>query len=171
MALLGDGESIEDLLKMGPEQILLRWVNYQLEKAGCTERVKNFSEDIKDSKVYTNLLAQVAPKEAKVNKLALQESDLYKRAEKTLDEADKIGKWDTVWKFKNFSIAHILRETNWGDSSCVKSAILTHLEALNFDLYEFLHYLVAEIDQTTDLQSLMCTFLENKMCILGSAGL
>ena len=91
MALLGEGESIEDLLKMGPEQILLRWVNYQLEKAGCTERVKNFSEDIKDSKVYTNLLAQVAPKEAKVNKLALQESDLYKRAEKTLDEAEKIG--------------------------------------------------------------------------------
>ena len=131
MALLGDGESIEDLLKMGPEQILLRWVNYQLEKAGCTERVKNFSEDIKDSKVYTNLLAQVAPKEAKVNKLALQESDLYKRAEKTLDEADKIGKWDTVWKFKNFSIAHILREIYFGDSRSAKFAILTHLEILD----------------------------------------
>ena len=107
MALLGDGESVEDLLKMGPEQILLKWVNYQLEKAGCTERVKNFSEDIKDSKVYTNLLAQVAPKEAKVNKLALQESDLYKRAEKTLNEAEKIGKYFTMLTFKNFLATQI----------------------------------------------------------------
>ena len=32
MALLRDGETIEDLLKMSPEEILLRWVNYQLEK-------------------------------------------------------------------------------------------------------------------------------------------
>ena len=32
VALLRDGERIEDLLKMSPEAILLRWVNFQLEK-------------------------------------------------------------------------------------------------------------------------------------------
>ena len=32
-------------------------------------------------------------------------------------------------------------------SRCEKSAIFTHLEALNCDFYEFLHYLKAEIDQ------------------------
>ena len=32
VALLRDGETIEDMLKMSPEQILLRWVNFQLER-------------------------------------------------------------------------------------------------------------------------------------------
>ena len=32
IALLQDGETIEDLLKLSPEQLLTRWVNYQLDK-------------------------------------------------------------------------------------------------------------------------------------------
>ena len=53
-------------------------------------RVSNFSEDIKDSVVYTHLLHQIAPEDAGVNKLALQKSDLTERAEETLKQADKI---------------------------------------------------------------------------------
>ena len=30
--LLKDGETLDDLRKMSPEQILLRWVNYHLDK-------------------------------------------------------------------------------------------------------------------------------------------
>jgi plastin-3 len=30
--LLMDGEDISDMLKLSPEQLLIRWVNYQLEK-------------------------------------------------------------------------------------------------------------------------------------------
>ena len=41
----------------------------------------------------------------------------------------------------NFSIAQILREINFGDSRSAKSAILPHLQALNFDCHEFLHFL------------------------------
>ena len=37
----------------------------------------------------------------------------------------------------DFSISQILREINFGDSKTAKSAILTLLEALNFDFYEF----------------------------------
>merc|ERR1711935_1271832 len=33
IALLQDGETIEDLLKLSPEQLLTRWVNYQLDRA------------------------------------------------------------------------------------------------------------------------------------------
>jgi len=33
-ALLLEGERIEDLMKLSPEAILLRWVNYHLERAG-----------------------------------------------------------------------------------------------------------------------------------------
>ena len=38
-----------------------------------------------------------------------------------------------MWKFHDFSITQILREIKFGDSRSAKSAILTHLEALNFD--------------------------------------
>ena len=53
----------------------------------------------------------------------------------------------TVWKFHNISILQILREINFKDSWSAKSAILTHLEALNFDFYAFLQFLEAEIEQ------------------------
>lgn len=32
--LLGEDEKIDDLMKLSPEAILLRWVNYHLERAG-----------------------------------------------------------------------------------------------------------------------------------------
>ena len=46
-----------------------------------------------------------------------------------------------LWKFHDFSYSQILRETNFGDSRSAKSAILSHLEALNSDFDEFLHFL------------------------------
>ena len=42
-----------------------------------------------------------------------------------------------------FFVTEILREINFGDSRSAKSVILTHVVALNFDLYEFLHVLNA----------------------------
>ena len=46
-----------------------------------------------------------------------------------------------------------LREINFWDSGSAKSAILTHLEAVNFDFYEFLHFLKAEIYQMNKIHS------------------
>ena len=40
----------------------------------------------------------------------------------------------TVWSFHDFPITQILREIKYWDSRSAKSAILTHLEALNFDI-------------------------------------
>ena len=51
----------------------------------------------------------------------------------------------TVWKIQDFSITQILREITFSDSWSAESAILTHLEVKNFDLYGFLHFLKAEI--------------------------
>ena len=51
----------------------------------------------------------------------------------------------TVWKFQDFSMSQILREINFRESRNAKSAILSHLEALNFDFNEFWHFLEAEI--------------------------
>ena len=53
----------------------------------------------------------------------------------------------TVWKFYNFAITQILREIKHGDSTSAKSAIMTHLEVLNFAFYDILHFLKAEIYQ------------------------
>ena len=41
----------------------------------------------------------------------------------------------------------ILLEIKFEDFRSAKSAILTHLEALNFDFYAFLQFLEAEIEQ------------------------
>lgn len=91
--LLLEGETMDDLLKLSPEELLLRWFNYHLEKAGHHRRVTNFSADIKDSENYSVLLKQIAPSEAYVDRpeAVLSESDHSKRAEKMLRNADKIG--------------------------------------------------------------------------------
>ncbi len=37
---------MDDLMKLSPEEILLRWVNYHLEKSGSNKRIRNFGGDI-----------------------------------------------------------------------------------------------------------------------------
>jgi len=86
--LLEEGETIEDLLKLPIEQILLRWFNYHLKNAGWNKRVTNFTTDIKDGTAYTVLLAQIAPKHC--NRDPLNASSDLKRAELVLENADKI---------------------------------------------------------------------------------
>jgi len=63
VALLEEGETLEDFLKLSPEEILIRWVNYHLRRSGCGRVIHNFTADIKDSIAYTHLLHQIAPKE------------------------------------------------------------------------------------------------------------
>lgn len=89
--LLDGGEKVEDLMKLSPEAILLRWVNHQLELSGAPRRINNFTNDISDSEAYTHLLYQIAPLELGVTKEAVMESDPLRRAEIMLQQADKLG--------------------------------------------------------------------------------
>ena len=59
-------------------------------EAGSSRRIKNFHDDIKDSEVYITWIAQIAPKDAGVDKLALEKKELLERAEKMLDQTEKI---------------------------------------------------------------------------------
>ena len=52
-----------------------------------------------------------------------------------------------MWKFHDLSITQILCEIKVGESKASKIAILTHLEALNFAFYEFLHFVKADNEQ------------------------
>jgi len=87
--LLRDDETLQDLLALPAEQLLLRWFNYHLEQAGHKRRVKNFGRDVKDSENYTVLLNQIRP--GKCDKQAMMWNDKKKRAAKVLKDAKNCG--------------------------------------------------------------------------------
>ncbi|XP_040006725.1 plastin-3 [Xiphias gladius] len=96
-ALLRDGETLEDLMKLSPEELLLRWANFHLENAGW-QKINNFSSDIKDSRAYFHLLNQISPKgtdedqpRIDINMAGFSEKDDMKRAEAMLQQADRLS--------------------------------------------------------------------------------
>ncbi|XP_040285881.1 plastin-1 [Bufo bufo] len=90
IALLKDGETLEELMKLSPEELLLRWVNYHLTNANWPN-INNFSRDIKDSKAYFHLLREIAPKDGFIDFSGFNEPNDLKRANYMLNQADKLG--------------------------------------------------------------------------------
>ncbi|KAF7657480.1 hypothetical protein LDENG_00026450 [Lucifuga dentata] len=96
ISLLEEGESLDHLLSVSPEEMLLRWVNYHLCNAG-TQTIRNFSDDIKDSRAYFYLLDQIAPKgehdynmSIKIDMSGLNEPNWDQRAELMLRQAARL---------------------------------------------------------------------------------
>ena len=83
----------ENLTKVPPEQIILRWFNYHLKNAGHHRMVTNFTEDIKDAECYAVLLAQIAPDKITSSDLegAFRETDFLKRSEIVLEWAGRLN--------------------------------------------------------------------------------
>ncbi|KAM6414324.1 plastin-1 [Rhynochetos jubatus] len=97
IALLNEGEELDQLMKLSPEELLLRWVNYHLANAGW-QKISNFSQDIKDSRAYYHLLNQIAPKgdgldelPVKIDFSGFRDKNDLRRAEYMLQQADKLG--------------------------------------------------------------------------------
>ncbi|KAF1630053.1 Plastin-1, partial [Eudyptes filholi] len=97
IALLNEGEELDQLMKLSPEELLLRWVNYHLANAGW-QKISNFSQDIKDSRAYYHLLNQIAPKgdgfdelPIKIDFSGFHDKNDLRRAEYMLQQADKLG--------------------------------------------------------------------------------
>ncbi|NXV95054.1 PLSI protein, partial [Calonectris borealis] len=94
IALLNEGEELDQLMKLSPEELLLRWVNYHLANAGW-QKISNFSQDIKDSRAYYHLLNQIAPKgdelPTKIDFSGFHDKNDLRRAEYMLQQADKLG--------------------------------------------------------------------------------
>ena len=86
--LLEEDETLEQFLRLPPEQILLRWFNYHLKNAKWERRVNNFSNDVKDGENYTVLLNQLSPENC--SRSPLQTRDLLQRAEQVLTNAEKL---------------------------------------------------------------------------------
>ncbi|KAG9510996.1 Plastin-3 [Fragariocoptes setiger] len=87
----GDIDELADLMKLSPENILLRWVNHHLTNAGVGRRISNFTKDISDSEIYTHLLRQIAPPGSDISCEALFIKDHLQRAELMLQQANKLG--------------------------------------------------------------------------------
>eukprot|EP01137_Pigoraptor_chileana_P016675 Opistho-2@6038 len=87
--LVEENEDLQTLLEMSPEQILLRWFNHHLKKAGFAKRITNFSTDIKDSTAYIVLMNQIS--NGKTDTTALDEPDVTRRAELMLASAEVLG--------------------------------------------------------------------------------
>eukprot|EP01132_Coremiostelium_polycephalum_P005772 gene5772-7182_t len=83
---LSEKEKVDDMVA---DEILVRWVNHHLSEAGSTRKITNFSTDIKDCEVYIILFNQLSPRTCGLE--LLQESDLYQRALKFLENIDRIN--------------------------------------------------------------------------------
>lgn len=86
--LLEEDETLEQFLRLPPEQILIRWFNYHLKAANWGRRVANFSSDVSDGENYTVLLNQLKPEIC--SRAPLQTRDVHQRAEQVLQNAGKI---------------------------------------------------------------------------------
>ncbi|KAJ5075609.1 hypothetical protein M0811_07179 [Anaeramoeba ignava] len=78
-----------NLANLPPEKILMSWMNYHLKKIGCDRIVKNFTSDLQDSVCLLHILHSIDPNNCDLS--PLQEPDLYRRAELTLQQAAKLG--------------------------------------------------------------------------------
>ncbi|KAG2021611.1 hypothetical protein GB937_004570 [Aspergillus fischeri] len=87
--LLEDDETLDQFLRLPPEQILLRWFNYHLKNAKWDKKVTNFSTDVKNGENYAVLLNQLAPNLC--SRAPLETQDLLERAEQVLANSEKLN--------------------------------------------------------------------------------
>ncbi|KAK9077578.1 hypothetical protein SSX86_005915 [Deinandra increscens subsp. villosa] len=88
LELVEDNNDIEDLMGLAPEKLLLKWMNFNLKKAGYKKPVTNFSTDLKDGEAYAYLLNVLAPEYG--SPATLDAKDPVERADLVLSHAEKM---------------------------------------------------------------------------------
>ncbi|XP_038905143.1 fimbrin-1-like [Benincasa hispida] len=88
LELVQDSGDIEELINLPPEKILLKWMNFHIQKAGYKKPVSNFSSDLKDGEAYAYLLNVLAPEHCSPSTLATK--DPNERAKLVLDHAERM---------------------------------------------------------------------------------
>ena len=125
MRLAEEGEELVDLMKLPPEQILIRWINYHLKKQGQDRKVTNLGKDLSDSIALIHVLNSLDKSTCSLD--GLQEEDNIKRAEKMIRNAEALGvpplvrpsditsgnvKINTIFVAEIFNTKHGLEELN-----------------------------------------------------------
>ena len=88
--LLFDQETLDDLLSLPAEEILMRWFNYQLKASGKWDKpqISNFSVDLRNSEAYAVLMNVLCPSECNLEILSIE--NLNERAARIVINAEKI---------------------------------------------------------------------------------
>ncbi|TQD86430.1 hypothetical protein C1H46_028033 [Malus baccata] len=81
-------KDVEELLSLPPEKVLLKWMNFHLQKAGYKKPVSNFSSDVKDGEAYAYLLNVLAPEHCNPATLDAKPNE---RAKLVLDHAERMN--------------------------------------------------------------------------------
>lgn len=87
--LADDANDIEELMGLSPEKVLLKWMNFHLQKAGYKKILTNYSSDLKDGEAYAYLLNVLAPEHC--DPATLDAKDPIDRANLVLDHAERMG--------------------------------------------------------------------------------
>lgn len=86
--LVEDNQDVEELMNLPPDKVLLKWMNFQLKKAGYKKEVTNFSTDLKDGEAYAHLLNVLAPEHS--TNSTLETKDPTQRAKLIVEQAEKL---------------------------------------------------------------------------------
>lgn len=85
--LLEEDETLQSMMKLQPEVILLRWANHHLKNAGYPTKITNFSSDLQDSSAYSALMNQLDP----VHSKKINGTDPHDRAWQVIENAKAMG--------------------------------------------------------------------------------
>ncbi|XP_031106455.1 fimbrin-5-like [Ipomoea triloba] len=88
MELVEDSKDVEELMSLPPEKVLLKWMNFHLQKTGYQKQVTNFSSDLKDGEAYARLLNALAPEYGST--ATLETNDPTERANLIIEQAEKL---------------------------------------------------------------------------------
>jgi hypothetical protein len=135
MRLALEGEELVDLMKLAPEAILIRWINFHLKKQGLDKKVTNLGGDLKDSIALIHVLNSLDKDRCTL--AALSEDDIIKRADQLIKNAESIGvpalvrpadvasgnvKLLTVFVAEVFNTRHGLEELNQEEMEAYEKA-------------------------------------------------
>lgn len=87
--LVDDSQEIEEFLSLSPEKVLLKWMNFHLQRGGYQKTVKNYSSDLKDGEAYAYLLNVLAPEHC--SPATLDTKDANEKANLVLEHAERMG--------------------------------------------------------------------------------
>ncbi|PKA60345.1 Fimbrin-like protein 2 [Apostasia shenzhenica] len=88
LELIDDSKDVEEFVSLPPEKMLLKWMNFHLQKAGYKKQVTNFSSDLKDGEAYAYLLNTLDPEHC--TPATLDTKDPTERAKMVLEHAEKL---------------------------------------------------------------------------------
>lgn len=136
--LVEDNKDVEELMSLPPEKMLLKWMNFHLEKAGYEKPVTNFSSDLKDGEAYAYLLNVLAPEHC--SPATLDAKDPAERAKLVIDHAEKmdckryLSPTDIVEGSANLNLAFVAQIFQHRNGLSVDSKKLSFAEMMPDDV-------------------------------------